>query len=139
MTGRIKEKLDELVSLHGELLEDLPNQKVFISERIIRRGIEKTIQLIADTIIDIGLIIISKKGFSKPSDSRDTISILEKNKVLSKELSGNIQDLISFRNLLVHRYGKINQKEEYQNVSENHEDVINFVKEVEQFLKRNNQ
>lgn len=132
---RIKDKLDELVSYHRELIEDLPEKDEFKQERLVKRGIEKTIELIADTIVDIALIIISEKGLKKPEDSRDALSVLEENKILTKKLAGKIKDLVSFRNLLVHRYGKIKADLEYNNISENSEDIIFFVKEIETSLR----
>lgn len=134
--GRINDKLDGLIKYYEELMEDLPSREEFKEERLVRRGIDKTIELIADAIIDIALMIISEKGFDKPEDSRDAIGVLEKNKVLNKNLSGKIQDLISFRNLLVHRYGKIDENLEYDNLQENHEDIVLFVKEIEKFLTK---
>ena len=133
---RIKDKLDELLRYHKELIEDLPAKKDFKKERIIRRGVEKTVELIADTILDIALMIISGEGFEKPEDSRSAIIILEKKKVLSKLISDKIQDLLSFRNLLVHRYGKVDEDVEYSNIKGNHKDVIAFIEEIEGFLKR---
>jgi len=82
-------------------------------------------------------MLISQNGFEKPKDSREAIVILEKNKILSKKVSLQIQDFISFRNLLVHRYGKVNEKQEYENIAENHKDVLDFVKEVKLFIKKN--
>src|SRR3989338_7536195 len=120
---RIKDKLDELLRYHKELIEDLPAKKDFKKERIIRRGVEKTVELIADTILDIALMIISGEGFEKPEDSRSAIIILEKKKVLSKLISDKIQDLLSFRNLLVHRYGKVDEDVEYSNIRGNHKDA----------------
>ena len=135
MSIRINEKLDELVKLHDELVEELPNKKEFLSTRILRRGIEKTIQLIADGVIDVSMMIISEKGLEKPMDSRGAITVLQKNKILSKSLAGKIKDLISFRNLLVHLYGKIDENEEYQNIKENHEDILKFVEAVEKVIQ----
>tara|TARA_Y100000310_G_scaffold220239_1_gene221703 strand:- start:508 stop:942 length:435 start_codon:yes stop_codon:yes gene_type:complete len=134
--GRISEKLDDLIQYHQELVEDLPTKTKFKNERLTKRGIEKTIEMIADLIIDISLIIISEKGFDKPDDSRDAIRVLERNKVLSKQLSAKIQDLISFRNLLVHRYGKIDDDLEYENIEDNNKDVVLFVKEIEGWLNQ---
>ena len=113
----------------------MPERDEFKQERLVKRGIEKTIELIADTIVDIALIIISERGLKKPEDSRDALSVLEENKILTKKVAGKIKDLISFRNLLVHRYGKIKEDLEYTNISENSEDIILFVKEIEISLK----
>ena len=132
---RIKEKLDEIIILHEELLEDLPSYLEFSSERVLRRGIEKTIELIADSIIDAALMVISLRGLPKPASSRDAIALLEKHGLLGKTLSHSIADLVSFRNLLVHRYGKVDMKEEYENIRECHEDILSFVKSVEKALR----
>lgn len=133
--NRIKEKLDELVLLHEELLEDLPDEDIFYKERLTRRGVEKTIELIADTILDVVLQIISEEGYSRPADSRGAVAVLQEKKILTVPLSHQLQDLVSFRNLLVHRYGKVDQKEEYENINHNHADVLRFVKEIESYLK----
>ncbi len=133
--NRIKEKLDELVLLHEELLEDLPEEDVFYKERLARRGVEKTIELIADTILDVVLQIISEEGYSRPADSRSAVAVLQEKRILTASLSNQLKDLISFRNLLVHRYGKVDQKEEYENINHNHTDVLRFVKEIETYLK----
>ncbi len=133
--NRIKEKLDELVLLHEELLEDLPEEDVFYKERLTRRGVEKTIELIADTILDVVLQIISEEGYSRPADSRSAVAVLQEKRILTASLSNQVKDLVSFRNLLVHRYGKVDQKEEYENINHNHTDVLRFVKEIETYLK----
>lgn len=134
--GRVSDKLDDLIKYYGELKEDFPEEDEFQSNRLSRRGIEKTIEIIADTIIDIALILVSSLGLEKPSDSGEAIEILEKHEIIQKPLAEKIKDLISFRNLLVHRYGKIDQHKEYVSIAENHEDIILFVKEIERTLKK---
>lgn len=132
---RNKDKLDQLVTFYEELLEDMPQNEEFLENRIVRRGIEKTVELIVETIIDIANIIISQKNFEKPIDSRESITVLAKHKVISKILSEKIKDLISFRNLLVHRYGKLDEKEEFIHIQENHPDIKKFIEGIEHFLK----
>lgn len=136
LVKRIKEKLDQIVLYYDELLDDFPSEEEFQQNRLTRRGIEKTIELIAEGIIDTALMLISLKGLEKPSDSRAAIALLEKKGILSSTPSKNIQDFISFRNLLVHRYAVIDQEREYATIAENHEDIIFFVKEIEQFLQK---
>jgi len=130
MNARLKQKLGDLVILHEELMEDLPDMEEFMEKRLARRGIEKTIQLIADAMVDVAYMIISERGYARPADGRDAISVLEKEKVLSTKLAAKIKELISFRNLLVHRYGVVNEKQEFENISENHSDVLDFVREI---------
>ena len=69
-------------------------------------------------------------------DSRGAIEELYKNKIINQNLKEKVADLISFRNLLVHRYGKIDEKLEFENIKENHEDILEFVKRIELFNKK---
>ena len=133
---KLKEKLDEIVSYYDEFLEDFPKESVFEEERLVRRGIEKTVELMADAIIDAAMTLISMDNMIKPKDSREAIRLLEEKGVLSRKTSLKVQDFISFRNLLVHRYARIDESKEYQSLSTEHQDIIAFVKEVETYLKR---
>ena len=133
---KLKEKLDEIVSYYDEFLEDFPKESVFEEERLVRRGIEKTVELMADAIIDAAMTLISMDNMNKPKDSREAIRLLEEKGVLSRKTSLKVQDFISFRNLLVHRYARIDESKEYQSLSTEHQDIIAFVKEVETYLKR---
>lgn len=134
---KLEDKLDRILDLHKELMKHFPSDEGEFKEKNFQRmGIEKIIEVIAEYVIDICLIIISEKGLEKPNDNRDTIAVLEKYKHLTAPLSKKLQDLASFRNLLIHQYAKIDQKREYHNISENHEDIIHFVKEIEEFIKK---
>src|SRR3989338_3559689 len=128
---KLKEKLDDIVSYYDEFLEDFPKESVFEEERLVRRGIEKTVELMADAIIDAAMTLISMDNMIKPKDSREAIRLLEEKGVLSRKTSLKVQDFISFRNLLVHRYARIDESKEYQSLSTEHQDIIAFVKEVE--------
>ena len=133
---KIKDKLDLLERYHGELVDDLPDYDSFVSERLTRRGIEKTIELIADAVVDVAMILISAKGWEKPTEAAGTARVLAQQKVLSVHLSEKIQNLIRFRNLLVHQYVKVDDEKEYEVLAENHTDVIEFVTAVELFLRK---
>lgn len=136
---KINDKLDALGQYHQELVEDLPPYDEFVAERLTRRGIEKTIELIADAVLDITMIIISAKGLEKPVDSAESIRVLSKHKFLSPGLAAKLEDLIRFRNLLVHRYAHVEEEKEYANIEENHEDIVDFIKEMEVLLRQEKQ
>ena len=65
---RLNQKLDELAGYYNDLIEDLPDLNEFLNQRLKRRGIEKTLELIADTIIDLANILISSLKLEKPED-----------------------------------------------------------------------
>lgn len=134
--SRIKEKLDDIITYYHELMNDFPTEHEFKENRLARRGIEKTVELIAESVLDVTMMLISSKGIEKPQDSRTSIALLEKHGILSKKLSLKLQDFISFRNLLVHRYARVDEEQEYETIDENHEDILHFVEEIELFLKK---
>lgn len=136
---RINDKLDYIERYHRELVEDLPPYQEFSKKRLARRGIEKTVELIADAIVDVAMIIISAKGLEKPKESAESLNILAKNQFLTSKLAGKLQELIKFRNLLVHQYAKVDEEKEYHNIDDNHEDVIDFIKEIEAAVKSDQQ
>ena len=62
---------------------------------------------IVEACIDIANYIISAKGFRRKEAYSEMFKILGENGVLEKELSRKFQDMSRFRNLLVHRYGEV--------------------------------
>lgn len=60
--------------------------------------------------------------------------ILGENGVLEKELSRKLQDMSRFRNLLVHRYGEIDNTQILRIVKHSLKDVEEFEKEIERFV-----
>ena len=133
---RINDKLDEIILFYHELVDNLPEEETFLDNTLMRRGLEKTLELLVNCMVDVALIIISKFNYEKPLDSRGAIEELYKNKIINQNLKEKVADLISFRNLLVHRYGKIDEKLEFENIKENHEDILEFVKRIELFNKK---
>ncbi len=133
---RLKDKLDLISCYYGELREDLPSEEEFSQERVPRRAVEKTIELIADAIVDVAMIIISARGLEKPKESSESITILEKNKIISSHLANKIKDFVRFRNLLVHRYAKVDEQREYEVIRDNHSDVLVFLKELDVFVRK---
>ena len=132
---RLSDKLDELSRYYDELLDDLPAKKMFIQDRVRRRGIEKTIELIAETIIDIGILLIAGLSLQKPNDLRSIMDVLQEAGIVSKPLAGKMKDFLSFRNLLVHRYGKIDMEKEFNHIKECHVDIEDFMTAIDRYLK----
>ncbi len=133
---RINDKLDLIVRYHEELMEDLPSQATFRRNRISRRAVEKTIELIADSIVDVVMMIISGKGLERPPEARESITTLSKYGLLPEKLAQQIKELIGLRNLLVHQYAKVDEDREFHDIEEDHQDVLEFVREMEKLLRK---
>lgn len=82
-----------------------------LKEDIIRYwGIERGLQISIECIIDISNIIISSLDMEKPDTYRQSILFLEKEKILPKQFAKEIANMISFRNILVHDYMRVDEK-----------------------------
>lgn len=135
-TERIKDKLSELLVYIAELDEDIPDaEDEYIEERRTRRACERTFQLACEDILDICNLIIAGKGLGLPKDNRDAIRKLADNKIIPKKLSERLEDMVSFRNLLVHRYGKVDDSRAYHYLKEEIDDLYEFAEAIEKLIE----
>jgi len=58
-------------------------------------------------------LIIAGKALGLPKDNRDSIQKLADIQIIPAKLSARLEDMVSFRNLLVHRYGKVDDSRAY--------------------------
>lgn len=131
---RIKGKLDELESYLIELETLLPEEEIDYRELRTKRACEKTFELACETVIDICNIIISHKGYGRPLDSKSSVNKLVENSVISKDLGGRLQDMIGFRNLLVHRYGKVDDHQAFEHLKNELGDFLEFMETIDKLL-----
>jgi uncharacterized protein YutE (UPF0331/DUF86 family) len=135
-TERIKDKLSELLVYIAELDEDIPDtEDEYIGERRTRRSCERTFQLACEDILDICNLIIAGKSLGLPKDNRDAIRKLADDKIIPKKLSDSLEDMVSFRNLLVHRYGKVDDSRAYQYLKEDIDDLYEFAETIEKLIE----
>jgi uncharacterized protein YutE (UPF0331/DUF86 family) len=117
-------------------------------ESIVKEGEEKFLrdyrsQLAAkhalleciEACVDIANHFISSLRFRRPEDYRDVFVILEENKIIPSSLSERLQRMVGFRNLLVHRYTKIDIKRVFEIMKKDAKDIVEFVKVILKFLK----
>ncbi len=71
------------------------------------------IQRLIQQTIDLGAYVIKKYKLGIPKSSKEIFEILEKEKIINKDLSKNLQKMVGFRNLAVHEYTKLNLEIEY--------------------------
>jgi uncharacterized protein YutE (UPF0331/DUF86 family) len=134
---RIRDKLDELGGYLSELEEDLPSsEEEYLENRVKRRACERTFQLACEDLVDVCNLIISEKKFQLPKDTRDSIKRMEEARIIPGVLSSKLQDMIGFRNLLIHKYGKVNDSRAYNYFEHEVADLYEFIRSVESFLRR---
>ncbi len=133
---RIKDKLSELQVYIMELGEDIPEEEEeYLELRVTRRACERTFQLACEDILDICNLIIAGKRLGLPKDNRDAIRKLADSKIIPKKLAARLEDMVGFRNLLVHKYGKVDDSRAYRYLKEEMDDLYEFVKVIEKLIE----
>jgi uncharacterized protein YutE (UPF0331/DUF86 family) len=63
-----------------------------------------------ETSIDAAMHLVRVRKLRLPQESREAFQMLEKDGVLSSELSGRMQRMAGFRNIAVHDYTKLDMR-----------------------------
>lgn len=104
----ILRKLAELDQYYKQLKE-YENTTVdqYSDDWKIQRIIERTLQMMIETCVDIAGHIIADKGFRIPKSYADTFKVLLEEKILSRKLSAVMEKMAKFRNIVVHHYDEV--------------------------------
>ncbi len=91
---------------------------------------ERSLQIIAQAILDIGNHIIAHHGWGKPESYRQIITLLYQNKALSEGYQNELEGLASLRNILVHDYLSLKPDILYKDISNGISAIEFFIKEI---------
>ena len=79
----------------------------YISDVRARAFVERYLHLAIECIFDISNHIIAFHDWREPDNYRDIFTVLHENNIILRENLDALQQMASFRNILVHRYEKI--------------------------------
>ena len=97
--------LEEYVGQIREYSTITSNQ--YVSDWKIQRIIERTLQIMIETCVDIAGHIISDRGYRIPKSYADTFRILYEENILESELFKTMEKMAKFRNIVVHNYDEV--------------------------------
>lgn len=66
------------------------------------------LQRLCEATLDLGLHYIKIKKLQIPQTSKQIFEVLEKNGVIDKKISANMQGIVGFRNIAIHDYKSLN-------------------------------
>ncbi len=134
----IIEKLREIEESVDKVEENLPSSaKNFLHLGLVKDGIYKKVEFAIENVIDICNILNTDLSLGVPSDEDSIIRNLEINKVLGKRIIEKIRKMKSFRNVLVHKYGKIDDERAFESMRDNLPDFEIFKKGILDFTNKN--
>ena len=127
--------IERLISLVNGYLNDLkPVQDVSFSQYSkdikLQRFVERTLHIAIEASLDIGNHIISDEGLREPEDNRDIFNVLGEKGIITDKLQKRLQDMASFRNLIVHSYAKIDNEIVFGILKKRLGDIEEFMKVV---------
>ena len=92
------------------------------------------IQRACEAAIDLAMHIVSEKKLGIPQNSRDAFEVLNKNKILSNNITKNLKAMVGFRNIAVHNYQAVNLEVVREIIEKHIEDFREFTYEINKLL-----
>ena len=87
----------------------------------------------SEQAIDLSNHLIKTHKMGIPDDSAGVFRLLEKKSVISAELSKKLQNMVAFRNTVVHEYQKINLDIVIAVIKTGLDDLIEFTESIMEF------
>lgn len=129
-------KLTEIEESVETIRENLPSRvEDFVSMGIVKDGIYKRAEYAIESVFDICHVINADLSLGIPSNEDDVIENLKNNGILDTTLSMKVISMRKFRNIVVHRYGKIDDRVAYHMLTEGLDDFEIFSERIRSMLK----
>lgn len=135
---RIKSRIAEIRKRILRLQDIIQNTKreKFIEDDLSTAALERNLEVAIQSCIDIASHIVAQIALEKPTENRDLFSILAKHEIIPKNLSERLMLMSGLRNILAHEYLEIDEGRVYDSVKNDLDDIIEYVKIIENFLMK---
>ncbi len=91
-------RIHEKTGNRPDTLDDFDVQDIFVL------NLQRAVQ----SCIDLASHVVSDEGLGLPDDLKSNFIILERAKIIGKDISLKLQKMVGFRNIAVHDYSHIN-------------------------------
>lgn len=133
----IKNKLADIQGYYQELeliLEkDVPE---IMKDSLKLHTVERLFQLIVDTAVDINTHIIAESDIQAPADYQSTFLALAENKIIPMDFATKIAPSVGLRNLVVHKYGKVDTRSMIEDIKKEIGDYLEYMKIINVFAEK---
>lgn len=133
---RILAKVDELKGYMQELRQIKPISFQQYSESIEkRRGIERLLQISIECVLDICSLVCSGLKLGLPGSEQDLLEKIQSANIFQVQTMQKVKAMRAFRNILVHRYGRVDDVIVFRALEEELTYFDKVVEETLDFLK----
>ncbi|MGL5901908.1 MAG: type VII toxin-antitoxin system HepT family RNase toxin, partial [Cetobacterium sp.] len=112
-------KIETIKRCVARIEEEYSNDSKNLENYTKQDSIILNLQRMCEATLDLAMHFIKIKKLEIPQTSKQAFDILEKNSIIDKKLSTNLQGMVGFRNIAVHDYQSINI-EILKKIIENH-------------------
>ncbi len=131
----IRTKMKEIEESVNSVEDRIPSEfDDFIALGLVKDGIYKRVEFAVENVFDICAIINSDLDLGIPEGDESIIDNLIEEGVLNEMWKNKLSRMKGFRNIVVHRYGKIDDRIAYDILVEHLEDFYEFNEVIERFL-----
>lgn len=129
-------KITEIEESIDMVNKNLPDQiEEFVTLGIVKDGIYKRLEYAIENVFDICHVINADLSIGIPSSEEDVIQNLRNRGIIDSDISDKLMDMRRFRNIVVHRYGKIDDKIAFSLLKDELDDFERFNERIRTFLK----
>lgn len=129
----------EMLTGYIDFLEQLIADKdleIIKKDLMLLAAIERYFQLTVDLMIDINIHIIRENNLGAPDEMQSTFKQLGEFKALDQSFAERIAPIVGARNMIVHRYDKLDKDLFLRNLKNNFSDFKTYVMEIQSFIKK---
>jgi len=131
----IETKIVEIKDNLSIIQENLPSEvHEFIQLGLIKDGIYKKIECCIQSLYDICSIINTDLHLGIPEGDESIIDNLRAQKLFTEDQAEKLKRMKGFRNILVHRYGKIDDEMAFGMIKNNLQDFFDFLEIIESYI-----
>ena len=135
----ILRRLSELDEYYKQIKEyDKITVAQYSDDWKIQRIIERTLQMMIETCVDIAIHIIADKGYRVPKSYSDTFKVLHEENIVSSNLFSSLNKMAKFRNIVVHHYDSVDAEIVVGILKRDLKDFMSYKDAIISFLKSEN-
>jgi len=109
-------------------------KKVFLASFEKLQAAKHSLQEAIEACIDIANHVIAAERFARAETYAGMFERLAEENIISSGLKDKLANMAKFRNLLVHRYGDIDEQRVWEMIQHDLADVESYVQEIERYI-----
>jgi uncharacterized protein YutE (UPF0331/DUF86 family) len=127
---RVLAKIDELDGYLRELREIMPADFDEFLKIEKRRACERLLQISIESVIDICALVVKGLRLGLPAEENDLFERLAREKIITPAMKEKLGVMRGFRNIIVHEYGRLDEKIVYETLTRRLGDFADFKRQI---------